>query len=184
MLQSRHWEADMETGSWAVSVPLGYEVRGWVVERPLATGSWGSVYAACRDGEEPVRAAVKFLPTGTVSPRQLNHLAAMAGREVRSHRELLHHRLIGLKETFTLDDPCRPELDGATVIVMELAERALSELIAPGRQVPGAARILTQICEGLAHMHAEGWLHGDLKPSNVLLMADGSVRLADFGLTT
>ncbi|MEO5878487.1 MAG: protein kinase [Streptosporangiaceae bacterium] len=172
----------METGSWAVPVPLGYEVRGWVVERPLATGSWGSVYAVCRDGTE--RAAVKFLPTGTVSPRQLNHLAAMAGREVRSHSELVHPRLIGLTETFTLDDPDSPGLDGATVIVMELAERAVAELVAPGRQVPGAAGIITQICEGLAHMHAEGWLHGDLKPSNVLLMADGSVRLADFGLTT
>ncbi|MFC7644200.1 serine/threonine-protein kinase [Streptosporangium lutulentum] len=33
-------------------------------------------------------------------------------------------------------------------------------------------------------MHAAGWVHGDLKPNNVLMMADGSVRLADFGLTT
>ncbi len=31
-------------------------------------------------------------------------------------------------------------------------------------------------------MHAAGWVHGDLKPGNVLLMADRSVRLADFGL--
>ncbi|MEU5110877.1 protein kinase [Streptomyces longwoodensis] len=43
-------------------------------------------------------------------------------------------------------------------------------------------RILTEICEGLAHLHGLGWVHGDLKPDNVLLMADGSVRLSDFGL--
>ena len=49
--------------------------------------------------------------------------------------------------------------------------------------MPGAPRILAEICEGLAHMHAAGWVHGDLKPGNILVMADGSVRLADFGLS-
>jgi serine/threonine-protein kinase len=48
--------------------------------------------------------------------------------------------------------------------------------------VPDAARLICEICEALAHMHAMGWVHGDLKPSNVLLMEDGTVRLADFGL--
>jgi eukaryotic-like serine/threonine-protein kinase len=42
--------------------------------------------------------------------------------------------------------------------------------------------VITSICEALVHIHARGWVHGDVKPSNVLLMADGSVRLADFGL--
>lgn len=45
------------------------------------------------------------------------------------------------------------------------------------------ARLLTEVCEGLAHLHELGWVHGDLKPDNVLIMADGSARLADFGLS-
>jgi serine/threonine-protein kinase len=45
-------------------------------------------------------------------------------------------------------------------------------------------RLFTGICEGLAHLHGSGWVHGDLKPDNVLLMEDGSVKLSDFGLAT
>src|ERR671936_360212 len=53
-------------------------------------------------------------------------------------------------------------------------------------ELPDAAAIeaCAQVCEGLAHAHAAGILHRDVKPSNVLL-ADGgrvSVRLLDFGL--
>jgi serine/threonine protein kinase len=50
--------------------------------------------------------------------------------------------------------------------------------------VPGGPPLLAQICEGLAHLHHAGWVHGDLKPANVLLMADGSARLADFNLAS
>ncbi|MGW0302609.1 serine/threonine protein kinase, partial [Streptomyces anthocyanicus] len=42
--------------------------------------------------------------------------------------------------------------------------------------------LLAQVCEGLHQLHRAGWVHGDLKPANVLLMADGSARLADFNM--
>src|SRR5690606_25380682 len=45
-----------------------------------------------------------------------------------------------------------------------------------------APALLAQICEGLHQLHHAGWVHGDLKPANVLLMADGSVRLGDFNM--
>ncbi|GAA4204992.1 hypothetical protein GCM10022252_64790 [Streptosporangium oxazolinicum] len=174
----------MNTEGWAVSVPRGYRVGDWRVGRPIATGSWASVYLGVRDGERATRSALKFLPTGTVTRRQLRYLREMTQREIRLHSRLRHSRLIRLRETLVVDDAENPELDGACVLVMDLAERSLADLIRAGVPVPDAPRLITEICEGIAYMHAEKWVHGDLKPNNVLMMADGSIRLADFGLTT
>lgn len=67
-------------------MPEGYRVGSWEVREPLASGAFGSVYAAgnTTDGDElPPRAALKFLPTGTRTPRQLSHLRELAEREVK-----------------------------------------------------------------------------------------------------
>ncbi|MDN3024518.1 protein kinase [Streptomyces sp. S.PB5] len=166
------------TEPYAVPVPKGYRVGGWEVREPIATGAFGSVYAGRRTGEgEPRTAALKFLPTGTGTPRQLAHLRELVEREVELHRRLKQPRLIRMYETLVVDDPGRPELDGATVLVLERAEGALNAVRPPE---PGP--LLAQICEGLAQLHRAGWVHGDLKPANVLLMADGSARLADFNM--
>lgn len=171
---------------WAVPVPTGYRVGGWTVTGGIATGSWASVYAARRTGaaaDRPDTVALKFLPTGTMTPRQLNHLRDMAAREIQVHRDAPHARLIRCYDVHTVDDPGHPDLDGAVVLVLERADRSVADLLRAG-PAPDAPRLIEEICEGLAHMHARGLVHGDLKPGNVLLMADGSVRLADFGLTT
>ncbi|MGP3928134.1 serine/threonine protein kinase [Streptomyces sp. 8N616] len=187
-----------ESAPFAVRVPKGYRVGCWEVREPLATGAFGSVYAARRGGEPgpdappdlPGSAALKFLPTGTRTPRQLRHLEDLAHRELELHRRLRRPRLIRMYEALTVDDPERPELDGATVLVLERAEGSLDTLIArsgsgsrsgPG-PVPEGPALLAQICEGLAQLHQAGWVHGDLKPGNVLLMPDSSVRLGDFNL--
>jgi serine/threonine protein kinase len=180
-----------DTEVWTVRVAPGYRVGAWQVTGGIASGSWGSVYEArwvgpgSRPAEVPALAALKFLPTGTVTPRQFGHLREMAEREVRFHRRRSHGRLIRCLDALTIDDPAHPRLDGAVVLVMERAERSVADLIrrCDGAPVPDAERLIEQICEGLAYMHGHGWVHGDLKPNNVLLMADGTVRLADFGLT-
>lgn len=45
-----------------------------------------------------------------------------------------------------------------------------------------AVNLLTQLGEGLAHAHAEGILHLGLKPSDILVLKSGSVKLVDFGM--
>ncbi|GHI05497.1 protein kinase [Streptomyces cellostaticus] len=172
------------TEPYAVSVPKGYRVGVWEVREPIATGAFGSVYAARRagEGELPRTAALKFLPTGTGTPRQLAHLRDLVEREVELHRRLTRPRLVRMYETLVVDDPQRPDLDGATVLVLEKAEGSLSARLAASPRPGDGPALLTHICEGLAQLHRAGWVHGDLKPANVLLMQDGSARLADFNM--
>ncbi|MFD7278976.1 protein kinase [Streptomyces sp. NPDC059862] len=173
----------MSREPYVVHVPKGHRVGQWEVREPIASGAFATVYAGRFVGDAeadlPRRAALKFLPTGTRTPRQLRHLRELAEREVEFLGRLRSPRLIRMYDTLTVDAPDHPELDGATVLVLERAEGSLDAVPEP---VPDPGAVLAQICEGLAQLHRAGWVHGDLKPANVLLMKDGSVRLADFGM--
>ncbi|MFJ8039823.1 serine/threonine-protein kinase [Kitasatospora sp. NPDC096147] len=168
-----------------LSVPAGYRIGPWTVGKPLGSGAFGTVYAAHRGAPVagvPTRAALKVLPTGTRTPRQLGHLRELVAREVELLRRVRAPRLIRLYEVRTLDDPALPGLDGASVLVLELAERSLEELLDADRTPRGGPALLVDVCAGLDQLHRAGWVHGDLKPGNVLLMADGTARLADFNV--
>ncbi|MFF7454404.1 serine/threonine-protein kinase [Kitasatospora sp. NPDC008115] len=171
--------------SGALPVPEGYRIGAWRVDRLLGNGAFGSVYAARRALPRlglPSRAALKFLPTGTRTPRQLRHLRELADRETEVLSRVRAPRLIRLYEILAVDAPDLPELDGATVLVLEEADCSLDALLAEDRTPRAGPALLAQICEGLAQLHRAGWVHGDLKPGNVLLMPDGTARLADFNL--
>ncbi|MBV7699007.1 serine/threonine-protein kinase [Streptomyces sp. TRM70350] len=167
----------------AVQVPAGYRVGRWEVREPIASGAFGTVYAAraaSGNGAPPRRVALKFLPTGTHTPRQLAHLRDLAEREVELLKRLRAPRLVRMYEALTVDDPGHPELDGATVLVLERAQGSLDTLLSLRPATGAVSALLVQVCEGLDQLHRAGWVHGDLKPANVLLMDDGTIRLADF----
>ncbi|NJP79693.1 serine/threonine protein kinase [Streptomyces sp. AA8] len=162
----------------------------------------------------PRGVALKVLPTAGLAPRQARKAAETARREVEFGRRSSHPRLIRLLDSVVLSEPDSPILDGAVVLVMERAERSLRDMLDAGVIGAGVGagndagdgdgngagagagdgdgdgahavgvRLFAEICEGLAHLHRSGWVHGDLKPDNILLMPDGSVKLSDFGLAT
>jgi serine/threonine protein kinase len=73
---------------------------------------------------------------------------------------------------------------GAAYLVVEYVPgRNLAEVRRDGPpEVAHLVRILAQVADGVAAVHARGLIHRDIKPANVILHDDGSPRLVDFGL--
>ncbi|MFI5727981.1 serine/threonine-protein kinase [Streptomyces cyaneofuscatus] len=132
----------------------------------------------------PAEVALKIMPTAGLAPRQVRRIVESARREVELGSRAGHPRLIGLQDSFVLTEPGHPSLEGAIVLVMERAAGSLRELIDAGVPEDDRGGLIAGICEGLAHLHRSGWVHADLKPENVLLGGDRSVKLSDFGLAT
>jgi len=75
---------------------------------------------------------------------------------------------------------------GSPTLAMELADGTLGSLLAGGLAWSGLRQILLDLLDALAHAHARGVVHRDLKPNNILVFHDGEglprLKLADFGL--
>jgi serine/threonine-protein kinase len=78
------------------------------------------------------------------------------------------------------------EADGRPFIVLEyLPGGSLEERLRPGEPLPDdqTARVVAELAAALAHAHAHGLVHRDVKPSNILFDDEGHAKLADFGIT-
>ncbi len=81
--------------------------------------------------------------------------------------------------------PVPEELRTRPYIVTEyLRGYTLSHLLTSVRPMPekDAVKLASRVCEALAYMHGQGVIHRDLKPQNVMLCNDGTIRIMDFGI--
>jgi eukaryotic-like serine/threonine-protein kinase len=140
------------------------------LERRLGAGAAASVWLA-RDTllERPV--AVKVLAEGLVADRAW---LARFRREARIAARLQHPNLVSIYD-FNADVE-RPYLVMAYMPGGSLQDR----LDAGGK--PDAERLAADVLRALAHIHAAGIIHRDVKPGNVLLDRDGRASLTDFGV--
>src|SRR5262249_41626199 len=97
-------------------------------------------------------------------------------REAEIGQTLSHPNILRFVK---VEDQSRP------YIVMEFLQgRTLSEVLNEVRPlpIPDAVQIASALCDALAHMHERKVVHRDLKPQNVMLCNDGTVRIMDFGI--
>ena len=98
-------------------------------------------------------------------------------REAVAAARLAHPNIVATYDT------CRS--DGLDAIVMELVEgESLRALLDRSTTIEctTAASITSQILDALDEAHRVGMVHRDIKPANVLLLPDGRVKVADFGI--
>jgi serine/threonine protein kinase len=178
-----------------VSLPPGARLGGYEITARIAAGRRASVYAGRRvepappgPGRDGATVALKLFPPAVGRPAERVEAGGTVDRELAFAGGSPHDCLVRSYGSFRVDDPGSPALHGAAVLVMELASCSLRSLLAraasPGGPLPHGDQILARVCRALAHLHGRGWVHGDLKPGNVLMMPDGRARLSDFGRAT
>jgi predicted ATPase len=132
----------------------------------------GEVYRA-RDARLDRIVAIKILPAALATAE--DHLHRFE-REARSASALNHPNIVTIYEL--------GRHDSTHYIAMELVEGAtVRELLIAGTlPIRKAIEIAAQIAEGLAKAHEAGIAHRDIKPGNLMVTADGFVKILDFGL--
>jgi serine/threonine-protein kinase len=140
------------------------------LERLLGRGGMASVWLAGDEVlERPV--AVKVLADTIASDPEF---LARFRREARVAAGLSHPNLIGVYDYAEGDE--RPYLVMEYVPGENLAERVAA------KAGIDCERLARELLGALAHIHAAGIVHRDIKPGNVLIAPDGSAKLIDFGI--
>jgi serine/threonine-protein kinase len=148
------------------------QVPGYEVEALLGRGGMGVVYKA-RHLRLNRTVALKMLIAGTyASPQELSRFQ----REAEAVAALRHTNIVQVYDV--ADHEGRPYFTMEFIEGGSLAQK-LAGLPQPARQ---AAALTTSLAEAVQVAHQGGIVHRDLKPANVLLTADGTPRITDFGI--
>lgn len=152
---------------------IGKILAHYEVTALLGKGGMGEVYRAT-DTKLGREVALKLLPPELADDAER---LARFRREARTLASLHHARIASL---FGIE-----EIDGTTILVMELVEgQDLAEHLdeSGSLAVEDVVSVAIQIAEGLEFAHDNSVMHRDLKPANIKITAQGEVKLLDFGL--
>jgi len=157
--------------AWAAVQPerIG---RYRILER-IGKGAMGVVYSARDEAMDRV-VALKVMMTDLEGDPETR---VRFYREAQAAGRLLHPNIITIFDM--------GEDEGRIYIVMELLRgQILGEFLKEEAPVPleQTLSMMIQVCEGLGAAHAHGIFHRDVKPGNLFVLQDGTIKILDFGV--
>ena len=148
-----------------------YEIR-----RELGRGAMGIVY----EGYDPLikrSVALKTIRADQLSGENAETVVARFRREAQAAGRLSHPNIVSIYDF--------GEEEGVWYIAMEFVKgRELKDYFQANERFTTAdmVRIMTKLLDALDYSHRRGVVHRDIKPANIILLPDGSVKVADFGI--
>jgi serine/threonine protein kinase len=155
---------------------IGHDIGGVTILRPIAEGGMGRVYEGLQ--KKPKRSvAVKLIRPGFVSKdicRRFDNESELLGK-------LRHPFIAQIYSAGT----CRIVGTEMPFFVMEYIPNALSLTrfaVAYHLTIHQRLELFRRVCEAVAYGHANGVIHRDLKPNNILVEPTGIPKVIDFGV--
>ncbi|KAK7065202.1 Serine/threonine-protein kinase stk11 [Halocaridina rubra] len=155
-----------------------YKMIGkYVVGDILGEGSYGKV-KECLDTVTLQRRAVKIMKRKIL--RRIPNGDQNVQREIRLLRRLRHKNVISLLDVYHNHEK------GKIYMVMDFCVTGLQEMLdrAADKKFPisQAHKYFVQLLDGLEYLHSRGVIHKDIKPGNLLLATDSTLKISDFGV--
>jgi len=164
-----------------MSIPakLGkYEIR-----RELGAGAMGVVYEGWDPGIAR-RVAIKTVKSSELQGAEAEQTLARFRHEAQAAGRLSHPNIVQIYEFGDIQDSA-DNSGGTQFIAMEFIEgRELKDYFDADERfkLPEIVRIMKELLAALSHAHKNGIVHRDIKPANIILLGDGTVKVADFGI--
>lgn len=157
------------------------------LKRELGKGAMGVVYEGFDPMIERTVALKTILPQYLATP-EAGDILARFKREAQAAGRLNHPGIVAVYdygEDIGLDENGTPTGGRVAFIAMEFVKgRELREFFDTEQRftLPDILRLMGEILEALAHAHAHGVVHRDMKPANLIVLDNGKVKIADFGI--
>lgn len=152
--------------------------RRYLLEARIARGGMGSVWRAM-DEVLARTVAVKVLNSNLSDDEDF---IERFRREAYAAARLTHPNIVAIYDTG--HDSTQDGSDSHYIVMEYCSRGALDALLrSEGSLEPAKAlAIASTVCAALGYAHRAGVIHRDVKPANVLIAADGSLKVADFGI--
>jgi eukaryotic-like serine/threonine-protein kinase len=165
--------------------PMPEKLGKYQVRREVGRGGMGIVY----EGFDPNidrRVALKTFINEFFDGTQSDNLLTRLRREAQAAGRLSHPNIIAVYdygEESTKDEAGAEHT--TAFIAMEFVEgRSLENYFQAHERLPMAEviRIMSELLDALEYSHEHGVVHRDIKPANIILLKNGTVKVADFGV--